>query len=130
MMHYNPQINRRTFLKNTRSALAVGGGILAFPQLVASRVLGAPGRIGANDRITLAHIGVGGMGTFHLNEMVQRSKKGEVNIAAVCDADQNRLEEAGKTAGPQAELFRDYRQLLRRRDIDGVIIATPDHWHA
>ena len=106
------------------------GGALALPQIVSSRVLAAPGRPGANDRLTLGHIGVGGMGGYHLNEMVQRMKKGEVNIAAVCDVDQNRLQAAAKTAGPQAASFHDYRALLQRKDIDAVVIGTPDHWHA
>lgn len=105
-------------------------GALALPQIVPARVLAAPGRVGASERLTLAHIGVGGMGGYHLNEMVQRMNKGEVNIAAVCDVDQTRLDRAAKTAGPQAVPYRDYRHILERKDIDAVVIGTPDHWHA
>ena len=57
-------------------------------------------------------------------------KKGEVNIAAVCDADTKRLQKAAQTAGPQAQMYADYRAILQRNDIDAVVIATPDHWHA
>jgi predicted dehydrogenase len=123
------RIARRDFLKTT-GAMVGGGVLLGLPQIVSSRVLGAPGAPGANDRLTLAHIGVGGMGGYHLNEMVKRMQKGEVNIAAVCDVDQNRMEKAAKTAGPQAESYRDYRHVLQRKDVDAVVIATPDHWHA
>jgi predicted dehydrogenase len=69
------------------------------------------------------------MGGYHLGDMVNRMKNGEVQIAAVCDVDENRLRKAGETAGSQAERYRDYRYVLERKDIDAVVIATPDHWH-
>ncbi|MFO1499744.1 MAG: Gfo/Idh/MocA family oxidoreductase [Verrucomicrobiota bacterium] len=122
MIRHPQGLNRRTFLKTTGSALI--GGAIALPQLVSSRVFGA------NERLTLGHIGVGGMGGYHLNEMVQRMKKGDVNLAAVCDVDQKRLQAASKTAGVQATPYVDYRHVLGRADIDAVVIATPDHWHA
>ncbi len=55
--------------------------------------------------------------------------KGEVNVSAVCDVDDKRLENAAKIAGPRADVYRDYRYILQRKDIDAVMIATPDHWH-
>jgi predicted dehydrogenase len=128
MMHDQKRIGRRTFL--TTTGCAVIGGAVGLPQILSSRVLGAPGQPGANDRLTLAHIGVGGMGSYHLNEMIQRMKKGEVNIAAVCDVDQTRMEKAAKAVGVTALAYRDYRHILQRKDIDAVVIATPDHWHA
>jgi predicted dehydrogenase len=70
------------------------------------------------------------MGGYHLGDMVGRLRRGEVNIAAVCDIDDKRLQNASRTAGPQADCYRDYRYVLDRKDIDAVIIATPDHWHA
>ena len=80
--------------------------------------------------MTFGHIGVGGMGGYHLGDMVGRMQRGEVNIAAVCDVDDKRLQNASRTAGPQADCYRDYRYVLDRKDIDAVVIATPDHWHA
>ncbi|HQH06748.1 MAG TPA: acyl-CoA dehydrogenase family protein, partial [Phycicoccus sp.] len=56
--------------------------------------------------------------------------KGRIHIAAVCDADERRLAAASQLAGPQADVYRDYRYILQRKDIDAVVIATPDHWHA
>lgn len=113
-----------------RRILKTAGAALAAPYFVPSHVLAAPGRAGANERLTFAHIGVGGMGTHHLRDMASRMKRGEVNIAAVCDADEKRLVKASENAGPQADVYRDYRYVLERKDIDAVVIATPDHWHA
>jgi len=103
---------------------------MSCPYFVASHVFAAPGRPGANDRLTIGHIGVGGMGRHHIRDMAGRMKSGEVHIAALCDADEKRLAKASETAGPQADVYRDYRYILERKDIDAVIIATPDHWHA
>jgi predicted dehydrogenase len=121
------RIRRRSFLKVAGTA---AGGLVGFPFIVSRGVMAAPGREGANDRITVAHVGVGGMGTGHLVSMVDRMKKGQVNVAAVCDIDEGRLANASKKAGPQADVYRDYRYILQRKDIDAVIFATPDHWHA
>ena len=65
----------------------------------------------------------------HLADLVDRMGKGELNVAAVCDADEKRLDKAKQIAGPKAVAFRDYRYILQRKDIDAVIIATPNHWH-
>lgn len=118
--------SRRTFLKSAAGA----GTALGVPYFVPAHVLAAPGRPGANDRITTAHIGLGGMGRGHLGAMVKWMKEGRTNVAAVCDVDEGRLKTASEMAGPQADVYRDYRYILERRDIDAVMIATPDHWHA
>jgi hypothetical protein len=94
-------VPRRTFLKTAGSAVAIGA--VAAPYVIPSGVLAAPGRAGANERLTFGHIGVGGMGGYHLGDMVGRMRRGEVNIAAVCDIDDKRLENASRTAGPQAD---------------------------
>jgi predicted dehydrogenase len=78
----------------------------------------------------IGHIGVGGMGGGHVDYTVARMKRGDVHVAAVCDCDSRRLVGAQQKAGPQAKAYRDYRELLARPDIDAVVIATPDHWHA
>ena len=116
-------IPRREFLASTGAALAV-------PYFVPSTALAGPDRPGANDRLTVAHIGVGGMGTGHLNRMTKFREEGRVNIAAVCDVDEKRLANAVQTAGVGVTPYRDYRYICQRKDIDAVVIATPDHWHA
>ncbi len=121
--------SRRAFLTSTiRTAGA--GALLGLPQVIPARVLGAAGQPGANERITVGHIGVGGMGGGHLDYMVRRVQRGDVNVAAVCDVDEKRLAAARNQAGGKATPYRDYRYVLERKDIDAVVIATPDHWHA
>lgn len=116
-------MKRREFLATTTAAVSL-------PYLIPSGVLGQPGKKPASEKLTFGHIGVGGMGTYHLNDIKSFVARGEAHIAAVCDVDDNRLAAASKLAGPQADVYRDYRYVLQRKDIDAVIISTPDHWHA
>ncbi len=117
------RLPRRQFMVNSAAALSV-------PYLIPAGVLAAPGRQGANERLTVAHIGIGGMGGSHLSMMLKFREMGMANIAAVCEADENRLAAALKRVGVGCTPYRDYRYVLAREDIDAVIIATPDHWHA
>jgi predicted dehydrogenase len=109
---------RRQFLTST-GFLTAGFAALG-PQILTNNVLGAPGRLPASERIITGHIGVGGMGTGHLRK----------EAAAICDVDENHLNAAIQRVGGHAQGYKDYRKLLERKDIDAVIIATPDHWHA
>src|SRR5262245_788466 len=83
--------------------------------------------LGANDRIQLALIGCGGRGGG-----VARSMKGSGNCAYTAFADVLRAngERGREWGGADAKFYQDFRQLLDRKDIDAVHIATPDHWHA
>ena len=122
--------SRRDFLK--RSALAM----LALPNLITSTALAA-GRAAASERVTLGFIGVGWKGfegcwgsllqTFIADRRTQ--------VLAVCDVDRRFRERAKKfadqTYGNQdCAAYRDFRDLIVRPDLDAVVIATPDHWHA
>ncbi|MHB9030479.1 MAG: Gfo/Idh/MocA family oxidoreductase, partial [Candidatus Latescibacterota bacterium] len=115
--------SRRTFLKSaaaTAGALGIGG-------LIPSRVLGA------NDRVNFGIIGCGGQGTGHLKSLLGRSKNDNIALGAVCDVFQRRLTNAGKLcrdAGFEAMQTMDFRKVLDNKDIDAVLIATPDHWHS
>jgi predicted dehydrogenase len=122
------RVDRRSFLKT--SAATLGAGAVGFPTFLAPNALAAQGRPGANERFVVAHIGVGGMGMTHLANMLRFQKEGKVRIASVCDADDNRLEAAVNNAGAGVVPYRDYRYIIERKDIDAVVIATPDHWHA
>lgn len=109
---------RRTFLQFTAAGLA----------LSASRTFGA---VAASDRIRMGFVGLGGQGTGRLKEFM---KHPDVEAVAVCDLDQTHLDAAVSLVemeqGHKPEAFHDFRKLLDRRDIDAVMIATPDHWHA
>lgn len=84
---------------------------------------------GANERIGVAVIGCGGMGNAHINTLLALKQKGEpVDLVAVCDVWQKRLDAAAQRTSAKALL--DYRQVLDDKSVDAVCIATPDHWHA
>lgn len=88
-------------------------------------------RQGAAESITVALIGCGGMGMSNLNAFL---KQPNVNIAAVCDPDSKRMARAALTVEDSKDKapdqIKDFRKVLERKDIDAVIVATPDHWHA
>jgi predicted dehydrogenase len=115
---HSQSFSRRSFLKT--SALATGA--LAFPASSYSAIFGA------NDRINFAVIGCGGMGTGHLHSLVKRSDADNIKVRAVSDVYQKRLTRAQGIC--QGEGYMDYRKLLEQKDVDAVLIATPDHWHA
>jgi predicted dehydrogenase len=108
-----PELHRRAFVKT--ASMAVAAGPLSRSVL------------GANDRIVVGMIGVGGMGRSNLGA-VMRSPG--VAVAAVCDVNQVNLQRALEMAGGAAESYGDFRKLLERKDIDAVMVSTPDHWHA
>ncbi len=88
--------------------------------------------IGANDRINVGSIGVGGMGTAHVNGLTRQFRETQdVQVVAVCDVYDRYKERARAVAGVAAnDVHHDYHDLLARSDVDAVFIASPDHWHA
>lgn len=81
--------------------------------------------LGANDQITLGLIGAGGRGRGVMGSF---QKTGRVRVTAVCDVYGERIDQAQQRA-PEAKGFTDHRKLLDQKDVDTVLIATPDHWH-
>ena len=115
--------SRRDFIK-TASVLAAGS-------VVPLNRLAAPGaRVAPNDKINVAMIGGNGMGWSDLESFL---KNPEVECAALCDVDRNilnkRTDDLIKMGRPRPKLYIDYRNMLENKDIDVVIIGTPDHWH-
>jgi predicted dehydrogenase len=86
------------------------------------------GVIGANDRIHFGVIGCGGMGTGHLSSLVRKGADENIDVLAVSDVYQRRLTRAKGICKGEGHI--DYRRLLERKEVDAVLIATPDHWHA
>ena len=119
-------VTRRDFLKKM-GALAMAGAV--SPSLVNAKSPKAS-VMGANDRINIGLIGCNSMGWTDLLNAVNVPG---VECVALCDIDKNiinrRAAELTKNKGTKPELYGDYRKLLERKDIDAVIIGTPDHWH-
>jgi len=86
---------------------------------------------GANNRLVLGLIGCGGMGAANMRNLMD--KQG-VEVAALCDVDTARMggdiNDVEKKYGRKPAIFSDYRKMLERKDIDAIIVGTPDHWHA
>ena len=114
--------SRRDFLKSVGGGLAVG--------LTASNYRALAG-VGPNERIQVGFIGLGTMGTARLKQFMEHD---DIDVAAICDLDEKHLNralaEVEKVRGRKPKAFHDFRQLLDQHDIDAVMIATPDHWHA
>ena len=123
-------VNRRHFLKGTLGAMAA-------PMIVSSSVLGGSGTP-PSERVNIAHIGVGNRG-YSLMRGFLGQRDGQ--IVAVCDPFKTRREERAKQVAAHyadregmgdykgCTLYRDFREVLARDDVDAVVIATPDHWH-
>lgn len=119
--------NRRNFIKKSSLALAGSGAAFLFPMELLATMRK---RVGANDRINIGLIGCNGMGFSDLSSMLKIS---ETNVIALCDVDEEvlkkRTADLEKAGIKKPMWYRDYRKLLENKDIDVVIIGTPDHWH-
>ncbi|HMC65942.1 MAG TPA: Gfo/Idh/MocA family oxidoreductase, partial [Gemmataceae bacterium] len=111
-MASSSNLSRRSFLKSSASVAAFG--------------VPAVGALGANDKIHVGCIGTGGRCQALMRSLVQVPG---VSITAVCDIYDRRLEEGRKLAQPNAFATKKYKELLDRKEIDAVLIGTPDHWH-
>jgi len=128
--------SRRDFLTAAGKTLAAGSVIPGFPSIVPSSVLGA---FAPSNRINIGAIGNGRISRGH--DLPGLWKYDSARIMAVCDLDSRRVEEAKtlvngyytkKTGKPYdgVTTYGDYRELLANKDVDAVVISTPDHWHA
>ncbi len=130
------RITRRGFLKRAAGAAAAGA---AFPAIIPASALGANGATAPGNRIVMASIGVGGQGRHDMRALMSLP---DVQMIAVCDVDANHRAEARRmveeyyagradraTFSGCAE-YNDFREVLARDDIDALMLAPPDHWHA
>ena len=132
MSNNETSISRRTFLRGSAAVLA------AAPTIVPASALGRAGHRAPSERIAIGFIGCGKMANdFHLPTLLGFA---DVQALAVCDVDTNRREHAkqrvqaayekeARTTKECAE-YNDFRELIARKDIDAVVIVTPEHWHA
>ena len=137
------KLNRREFLKQ---ATGIACGATVFPYFVPSSVLGRAGNIAPSNRITLGFIGTGKQSKHLIRSFLNASG---TQVLAACDVDKLKLKRAkdmteqhyskksgrvparrGPSTYKGCKCYGDFRELLARDDIDAVVIATPDHWHA
>ena len=111
-------INRRDFVK--RATLATVGTSLTMSGLSGRSVLGA------NEKVVIGLIGSGRQGVSDMRDFIRHGAE----VAAVCDVYQPNLDRGLKAAGESAKPCKDFREVLDNKNIDAVIIGTPDHWHA
>jgi len=123
-------ISRRRFLARTAAGAGFG---MAAPYVLTSNALGSQKKAPANSRITLGFIGVRNMGGNHLSRFLKNRR---VEVLGLCDVDRSVRKDRAQSvkkaynhehAPPD---YNDFRELLARDDIDAVVVATPDHWHA
>ncbi len=114
------QVDRRNFIKKSALLAGITGSFSIIPR----HVLGGPGYIPPSDKLNIAGIGIGYMGSRNLNRLDTE------NIVALCDVDPNYVAQT-IAKYPNARFYSDYREMLdKQKDIDAVMIATPDHTHA
>jgi predicted dehydrogenase len=130
------EISRREFLARSAAGLSLASlpAWYAREAIAAEQERGAaqPARVRANERINVACIGTGGSkGGFRqgLGDTRAMARQPGVQVVAVCDVERQHREEAARLFGPGCTPFSDFRELLNRRDVDAVVIGTPDHWH-
>ncbi len=124
---------RRAFLGQAAGASAIG---FAAPYVITSGALGGQGRPGANSKISIGCIGLNGQGMYSVKQCMRER---DVVISALCDVYKPRLDAAvkhvtkpgkdGKPSPHPGKPYRDFREILARKDIDAVTMAPPPHWH-
>lgn len=120
-------LDRREFLRKGTAGLAVTGASFLFPMELLAAIRR---KVGPNDTINIGLIGCKGMG---FSDLVSMLKMGDTNVIALCDVDENVLQartiDLEKAGIKKPKWYKDYRRLLENKDIDVVVIGTPDHWH-
>jgi predicted dehydrogenase len=124
---------RRQFIRKaaTLAAVASAGNVFKSPVYGQTQAPSAGSVLGANDRIRVAYVGVGKQGMAHVNLQKRYAKENNISQVAVCDLYQKRLAKAREFLSlKDADGYGDHRRLLERKDVDAVVIATVDNWHA
>ena len=121
----SPGMNRRQFLAAT-------GLVLAAPTIIPASALGQGDKAAPSERITLGVVGWGMQGPSNTRAFLQLN---DCQVVAACDLDKNHLQAAVNTVNKHYEnedcrAYHDFREMMARKDIDAVMLAVPDTWHA
>jgi predicted dehydrogenase len=126
----NRNVSRRQFL---RDAAGISAGIVGFPYIISSSALGADGASPPSERIVMGCIGVGSQGTGNMQNFLGKRK--DAQVVAVCDVDKRNAGNAKSLVdraygNSDCVIYRDFREIIARKDIDALSLAMPDHWHS
>jgi len=122
-------LTRREFLK--AAGVTAAGMVVSSLATSPAFSLAPPRVLGANDRIRIGYIGVGGQGVSHMHTTLSMAQDLNLELVAVCDVWDKRIAHAQGVANlPASKAYHDYRKLLEDKDVDAVLIATPEHWHS
>src|SRR5881397_1723274 len=125
MKPIDPKISRRRFIATTAAAVAA-------PTIIPASALGADGRPAPSERITMGVVGWGMQGPSNTGSFMRES---DCQVVATCNIDKKHLEASvnsinGHYKNQDCKTYHDYREMMARTDIDAVMLAVPDHWHA
>src|SRR6201996_4030887 len=115
-----------------RHFLAAAGAAVALPTFIPASALGRDNRPAPSERITMGIVGWGMQGPGNTGQFLAQN---DCQVIAACDLDEHHLKKAletvnGHYGNKDCARYRDYREMMARKDIDAVMIAVPDHWHA
>lgn len=114
-------VSRRNFVKQTSTVAGLAAAYSIQP----------PNVLGANERVNIGSIGLNGMGMSDTNDFISTDR---TNIVALCDIDSdvldNRVGEVEQKQDKKPKSYSNYRNLIANKDVDAIVIGTPDHWHA
>lgn len=130
-------VSRRSFLQSAAGVAAGLGAVGAMGWMPASSHARMRNLRGAADTLNIAVIGTGGMGRSHVNHLARMSKQENIKVAMLCDVYRRSLKRAQDTLGgvdkslvlDEKNCVIEYEKVLDNKDINAVVIATPDHWH-
>src|SRR5438128_899702 len=125
MKPIDPKISRRRFIATTAAAMAA-------PTIIPASALGAEGRPAPSERITMGVVGWGMQGPGNTGNFMREP---DCQVVATCNIDKNHLQASvnainGHYKNQDCKTYHDYREMMARTDIDAVMLAVPDHWHA
>jgi predicted dehydrogenase len=121
-------ISRRKFLGR---AAGTAAGVIGFPYIVSSSALGKAGSVAPSNRISIGCIGMGIQGTGNMRAFLQEK---DARVVAICDVRESLRQRARNITdehygNKDCAVYKDFRELMAREEIDAVSIAPPDHWH-
>src|SRR5437016_1554125 len=129
-------LSRRSFIKDAVMGIT---GASMLPTVVPASALGR-GRTSPGNRVVLAHVGVGGQGMQHVVGGIWTQAGGmtgrdDVQVVAVCDVNKQRLENARNQVNQRygnkdCKTYTDFRELMARKDVDALLVATGERWHS